>query len=232
MASLPTGGFKASMGSSTRNSVRLEITNWAEIMRELNKLDKTWVAELKKDFRRIAKEPQKAVQNAIPSRARAPLSGMKQVHFGRLAWSTTYAGGGPKPKHSKSVLVQLPPRKSRYRKINTYPIVRLQVGSPATVLADMAGAVNGIKGRRGLTPEYDYMYTINGQKIPGRRRHRVKPLNFIQAISNKGKGLQRRQSSRFVWPAVEKAMPKAVAEMDRVITNVNIKVSARLARNV
>jgi hypothetical protein len=220
------------MGSSTRNSVRLEITNWAEIMRELNKLDKTWVTELKKDFRRIAKEPQKAVQNAIPSRSRAPLSGMKQVHFGRLAWGTTYAGGGPKPKPAKSVLVQLPGRKTKYKKANTYPIVRLQVGSPATVLADMAGAVNGIKGRRGLTPEYDYMYTINGQKIPGRRRHRVKPLNFIQAISNKGKGLQRRQSSRFVWPAVEKAMPKAVAEMDRVITNVNIKISARLARNV
>jgi hypothetical protein len=220
------------MGSSTRNSVRLEITNWAEIMRELGKLDKTWVAELKKDFRRIAKEPQKAVQNAIPSRSRAPLSGMKQVHFGRLAWGTTYSGGGPKPKPAKSVLVQLPGRKSSYRKLNSYPIVRLQVGSPATVLADMAGAVNGIKGRRGLTPEYDYMYTINGQKIPGRRRHRVKPFNFIQAISNKGKGLQRRQSSRFVWPAVEKAMPKAVAEMDRVITNVNIKISARLARNV
>jgi hypothetical protein len=129
-------------------------------------------------------------------------------------------------------LIQLPARKAKYRKANQYAIVRLQIGSPATVLADMAGAVGGIKGRKGLTPSYDYMYTINGQKVPGKRRHRVVPGTFMRALSSSGKGMQRPFSSRFVWPSVEKAMPQAVREMDEVITEVNRRVSARLARNV
>ncbi len=200
-------------------------------MKELNKLDKTWVQGLRKDFRRIAKGPQKAVQQAIPSRSNPPLSQMRQVHFGRLAWGTTYGGFGGRPKPAKSVLIQMPGRKRRYRRLNEYPIVRLQIGSPGTVLTDMAGARNGIRGRKGLTPSYDYMYTINGVKTPGKRRHRVVPGAFIRALAKDGKGLQRpTEASRMVWPAMEKAMPKAVKEMDQVITKLNRKVSARLAR--
>ena len=232
---LLNAGISASFNSRAGlkdNVVRLEITNWANIMKELNKYDKTIVRELKSEFKRIAKGPQDAVKKAIPGRSKPPLSQMRQVHFGRLAWGTTYGGGGARPKPAKSVLVQVPTKKKNYRKLNEYPIVRLQIGSPATVLADMAGSRGGIKGRKGLTPEYDYMYTINGQKVPGKRKHRVVPGAFMKSLAKAGKGLQRPYSSRMVWPAVDKAMPKAVREMDSVITEVNRRVSARLARNV
>ncbi len=235
MDPLLNAGISASFntrGGLKDNVVRLEITNWHNIMKELFKYDKSIVQELRKDFKRIAKGPQTAVKKAIPGRGKPPLSQMRQVHFGRLAWGTTYGGFGTKPRPAKSVLIQLPTKKRRHRKLNEYPIVRLQISSPATVLADMAGARAGIKGRKGLTPPYDYMYTINGQKVRGKRQHTVVPGAFIRALSSSGKGMQRPFASRFVWPAVNKAMPQAVAEMDRTITDLNRKISGRLARKM
>ena len=230
MADFLNAQIKASYitgNSGARDSVRLEITNWNDILRALKDAPEDWLKDLRKDFRRIAKGPQTAVRKAIPSRAKPPLTNMRQVHFGRLAWGTTYGGGGARPKPAKSVLVQLPGRKAKYRQNKEYPIVRLQVGSPATVLTDMAGSVGGVKGRRGLTPEYDYMYTINGQKVPGKRRHFVTPGAFIRALNKSGKGMVRHKASRMVWPAVEKSMPLAVAQMDYTITNVNRKLNER-----
>jgi hypothetical protein len=205
--------------------VRLEISNWNEIMKVLNKLDKDYVKELRKDFRNIAKPVQASIRKAIPSKAKPPLSQMRQVHFGRLAWGSKF-GAGAKP--AKSVLIQTPSTRSKKaRRFDTYAIARLQVGSPATVLFDMAGRKNYQAGRRGNTPVYDYMYTINGNKVPGKRKHKVTPLAFAKGLSMASGKLQPR-ASRVIWPAAERALPQARAQIDAKITQVNLKVNALL----
>jgi len=205
--------------------VRLEISNWNEIMKVLNKLDKDYVKELRKDFKNIAKPVQTSIRKAIPSKAKPPLSQMRQVHFGRLAWGSRF-GKGSKP--AKSVLVQAPSTRSKKaRSFQTYSIARLQVGSPATVLFDMAGRKNYIAGRKGNTPLYDYMYTINGLKVPGKRKHKVTPLAFAKGLASATGSLQMR-ASRIIWPAAEKALPEARAKIDKKISEVNLKVNALL----
>lgn len=221
---------KATLGADrvSQGSVRLEITNWQEVMRTLIKLDKDYVRELRKDFKAIAKPVQQSIKKAIPSKAKPPLSQMRQVHFGRLAWGTTY---GNKPKPTKSVLIQLPnTRAKKYKGVDAIAITRLQVGSAAVVLTDMAGRKGYTKGRRGMTPEYDYMYTINGVKVPGKRKHRVVPLAFAKGLA-KAKYLQQRGASRFVWPSAMKALPDAQRKMDQKITEVNRKISMKLKDN-
>ena len=206
------------------SGVRLEITNWNEVMKVLVKLDKTYVSAMRKQFKQIARPVQQQVKSAIPGKGKPPLSGMTQVHFGRLAWGSTY-GKGAKP--AKSVLVQTPNTRKRAYKGKDIAIARLQVQSPATVLADMAGRRNNTKARKGLTPMYDYMYTINGNKVPGKRQHRVKPWNFVSKISG-GSGIKQTTASRFIWPAALKALPKARQEIDRVITSANLRVNQLL----
>lgn len=215
---------RTATGMNTAAGARLEITNWNEVMKQLRDLDKDYIKELRKDFRRIAKEPQRLVKAAIPGRSQLPLSGMRQVHFGRLAWGSRF-GAGAKP--SKSVLIQTPNTRSRRYKKTDAPIVRLLVQSPATVLTDMAGRRQGMKGRKGLTPEYDYMYTIGGKKVPGKRRHRVVPGAFLKGLSQ-AKRMSQPRASRMVWPAMEKALPAAQRAMDLTISQVNVKISLAL----
>lgn len=221
LAPIKSGQYGGAIGA------RLEITNWNDIMRTLVKLDKDYVKELRKDFRAIAKPVQVEIKRAIPSKAKPPLSGMRQVHFGRLAWGSNY-GAGAKP--SKSALIQTPNTRRKQYKGQDIAIARILVQSPATVLADMAGRRAGMKGRKGFTPEYDYMYTIGGQKVPGKRKHRVVPGAFLKGLS-KATGVQQRYASRFVWPAAEKALPAARKRMDAKISEVNIKISALLRSN-
>jgi hypothetical protein len=206
------------------SGVRLEITNWNEVMKVLVKLDKTYVKAMRADFRRIAKSVQDEVRKGIPNKSNPPLSGMKQVHFGRLAWGSSY-GKGAKP--AKSVLIQTPnTRKVKYRG-KDIAIARVQVLSPATVLADMAGRNGNARARKGLTPMYDYMYTINGNKVPGKRQHTVKPWNFVSKISG-GKGIRQNWASRFIWPSAMKALPQVRRDVDTVITAANVKVNQLL----
>ena len=208
-----------------RTGVRLEVTNWNEVLKTIGKLDREYVKQLRKDFKAIARPVQQSVKKNIPTKARPPLSGMRQVHFGRLAWGSRYGDGA---KQSRSVAVQTPSTRSRVaRRQETFSIARLQVLSPATVLFDMAGRKNYVKGRKGYTPEYDYMYTIGGQKVPGKRKHRVVPLAFAKGLGSASGRLQIR-ASRIVWPAAEKALPQARAAMEARITQVNIKVNALL----
>lgn len=207
------------------DGVRLEVTNWNEVMKVLVKLDKTYASAMRKEFKKIAKSVQEEVRKGIPNKSRPPLSGMKQVHFGRLAWGSDY-GKGAKP--AKSVLIQTPNTRKRSYRGKDIAIARVQVLSPATVLADMAGSRNNAKARKGLTPKYDYMYTLSGgRKVPGIRQHRVKPWNFVSKISG-GKGIKRNWASRFIWPSALKALPQVRRDVDTVITAANVRVNQLL----
>lgn len=225
----PSAGLKIQSGAfGSSNTVRLEITNWAEVMKTLRDMDTRYVTGLRKNFKRIAKGPQESVQRAIPGKSKPPLSNMRQVWFGRLAWGTTWGGGGPDPKPAKSVLIQLPnTRKKKYRDLERIPVVRLQIGSPGTVLFDMAYRRGGAKGRKGMTPEYDYIYRVGGLTYPGKRKHRVVPGAFLKGILKSG---QVPKASRIVWPAALKAMPKFTNDAKDVIYNINRLIQFELLR--
>lgn len=212
----------ATFGGS--QGTRLEITNWNEVMKVLVKLDKTYVKELRSDFKRVAKDVQYEIKRGIPSKSRPPLSQMKQVHFGRLAWGSNF-GKGAKP--AKSVIVQTPNTRARKYRGKDIAIARVQIGSPATVLTDMAYRRAGAKGRKGFTPMYDYMYTIKGNKVPGKRKHRVTPGAFLRGL-DKAKGMSQLGASRMIWPRAMKALPKTRNEIDRIVTEANMRVNMLL----
>lgn len=215
-----------SFGSA--NTVRLEITNYEETLKFLRNLDSQYISRLRKDFKKVGSEAAKVVRKRIPAKSNPPLTNMKQVYFGRLAWGTTWGGGAGKPRPAKSVLVQTPnTRKKKYRELERAPIVRLQVGSPGTVLYDMAYRRLGAKGRKGKTPIYDYMYTIGGQKVPGKRQHTVVPYAYSKGIAKSTGGAQ---ASRIVYPAVESAMPKITYSMQQIIFRVNQDIQRELDR--
>ena len=231
MATDPMLGFKVQSGTfGSANVIRLEITNLAEVLRILKNLDEDYIKSLRKNFKEVGKEAQTAVKRAIPDKNSPPMSGMRQVHFGRLAWGTTWGGGGGRPRPAKSVLIQTPSsRKKKYRELEKIPVVRLQIGSPGTVLFDMGGRAKYSKGRKGLTPVYDYMYTINGRKVPGKRQHRVVPFAFAKGTAKASSKLQM-TASRIVYPAAERAMPAVTRKMREVIYETNRKIQLELLR--
>lgn len=222
----PKVGFITQSGAfGSSNTVRLEITNFNEVMKIIRDIDSDWIGELRSEFKAVGRVAAQKVQKAIPSKNKPPLENMRQVYFGRLAWGTTWSAGAGKPRPAKSVLVQLPnTRKKKYRELERVPIVRLQIGSPGTVLFDMAYRKLGAKGRKGKTPIYDYMYTIGGQKVPGKRQHTVVPYAFAKGIA-KSDG---RQASRIVYPAVIKSMPEVTYRMKVVLFKANQKIQAAI----
>jgi len=201
---------------------QVEVTDIRRAERMLRDLDQQYIKEFRKDVKSIAKPIQNSIKTGITNtKLNPPLSGMKQVHFGRVAWGTDYAPSGPRPKPIKSALIQRVPERARRR--GTTSIVRVVLGSPGTVLADMAGSGGmrkSIEGR--VTRSYDYMYRSG----PGKRSHRVNGQGhaFVRNLNSEFG----RDASRFVWPAADKAAPKTVKELDRVIDKYNTVLNVKL----
>lgn len=205
---------------------KLIVTDLDKVINLLKDLDEDYYKEFRQEAKNIAKPVQGAIQKSLRryTRANPPLSGMRQVHFGRVAWGTDYAPAGyGKPKPYDSALIEVPrrlkPDKKGYR-----PIVRVVVGSPGTVLADMAGASNKFTRAYKVTKPYAYMYTIAGQKVPGERQHRI-TTQGLEMISNLGS-----RASRYVWKGAEKEIKSARKEMEKAISKLNKQVSAKIRR--
>jgi hypothetical protein len=197
----------------------LYITDYNDLVRELNRVQPTLVKQLQKDYKKIAKPVQTAVKNGISStpptsgihtkRPQSTRSGFYPVVVpGRLSWGANFQN---KSKSVKSVLIQTPsPAKakrsmSRY-KTNAFSIARLSVDNAAVVLADMAGKTGKFINSKPRTREYPY-----SRSKTGKRTHK---------INNQGRGMIRAlggKPSRFVWPSAEKALPRAKAESQIVL---------------
>jgi hypothetical protein len=211
-----------------KNEGSIEYTDFYYVMKELRELDNDYYKEFRRNAKEVAKDLQKSIQTGIRkagTRANPPLSGMKQVHFGRVAWGSSYSDGSIKAKPADSAIIQVPPaRKSN--KQGRRAIVRVVVGSPGTVMADMAGASNKFTQRYAVTRPYEYMYTIGGQKVPGIRQHRI-TTQGVEMIDNLSA-----RASRYVWKAADKALPETRKNLDKLITDVNKKLNRKFRRNV
>ena len=208
----------------------LYITDYRDIIAELNRVQPTLINQMKKEYRRIAKPVQVAVKSNIPKQPptsgrhrlkpdNAPRSGfIPRVVPGRLTWGANSENGG---KQVDAVAIQTPSEKKaartyRKNKTDAASIARLKVENAGVVLADMAGRSEKWINKRPRTRVYKYSRSKSGE-----RDHRInnQGRGMIRAL-NKGAG---GKASRFVWKAAEKALPKAERDAKQVL-NVAIQV--------
>ena len=212
------------------NRSGLYLTDYNDLIRELNRVQPTLVKQLQKDYKKIGKPVQTAVKGAIPTSP--PTSGIHRnkpsstrsgfypvVVPGRLTWGANYQN---KNKSVKSVLIQTPsPNKarrsmSRY-KATSFSIARLAVDNAGVVMADMAGKTNKYTNKYSITREYDY-----SRSPTGRRKHKINGQGraMIRALGGR--------ASRYVWPSAEKALPKARAESQIVLQRAYSIINKRM----
>jgi len=196
----------------------LYLTDYNDLIRELNRVQPTLVKQMQKDYRKIAKPVQIAIKNKIPSVA--PLSGfIPKTQPGRLTWGANYQN---KSKPVKSVLIQTPssrkaPRVFSKHKTDAFSVARLQVTNAAVVLADMAGRTRKDINKYSRTKPYDY-----SRSKTGKRTHKINNQGKIM-IDRLGK-----TASRYVYKGVESSLPKAKAESKIVLEKAFIIINRRL----
>jgi hypothetical protein len=208
----------------------LYLTDYNDLIRELNRVQPTIVKGLQKDYRKIAKPVQSAVKTGIP--VAPPTSGIHRktpqrtrsgfypvVQPGRVTWGSNYQN---KSKPVKSVLIETPspnkaPRTMKRFKTGSFAIARLRINNAAVVLADMAGATGKNVDKYPRTREYDY-----SRSKTGKRRHRINGQGraMIKALGGK--------ASRFTWPSAEKALPKAKGEVKVVLQKAYSIINRRM----
>jgi hypothetical protein len=208
----------------------LYLTDYNDLIRELNRVQPTLVKQLQKDYRKIGKPVQTAVKGAIPSspptsgihrnRPGSARSGFYPVAVpGRLTWGANFQN---KNKSVKSVLIQTPAASkakrvmSRY-KATSFSIARLAVDNAGVVMADMAGKTNKYTDKYSVTREYDY-----SRSKTGKRKHKINGQGraMIRALGGR--------ASRYVWPSAEKALPKAKAESQIVLQKAYSIINKRM----
>jgi hypothetical protein len=201
----------------------LYLTDYNDLIRELNRVQPTLIKQMKKDYRKIAKPVQLAVKQGIPSdpptsgihkkRPQSSPSGfIPRVKPGRVTWGANYQNKG---KRVDAVAIQTPSEKKAKRvysknKTDAASIARLKVENAGVVLADMAGRTGTDINKNSITREYDY-----SRSKTGTRRHRVnnQGRGMIKAL-DRGAGSG---ASRFAWPAAETALPKAERDSRQVL---------------
>lgn len=194
--------------------VTIVLSDYKRLIRELNKVEKGMVTELRANLREIAEGPRRRVQMSIPSQP--PISGMRRKlsPVGKT-WNTR--------RRARTVTVKLDsPKRAVGLGAKGGAIIKLIVSSPATIIADMAG--RGNVRRRGLTDWYVYpMSTGTSQNYRfGERRHTVTTQGdaMIAALGSK--------PSRYAYPAVERELPATTRKTADVVGHYTALVERRI----
>lgn len=191
-------GF-SSASRSTGEGAYLMISDWRELVRELGKVEKELQKQLKRRFREIAQPVRDEIKRSID--AQPPLSGMrKKVIPGRVTWGTG--------KPARSAVIRMPRSRPKGRNV---PITQIMVGSPATIIADMAGKSNRFTAKKVKTDKYKYSLSPEGF-----RTHRINPIGSRKFINNLDSRLNGK-ASRMVYPAAERKLDAARNEMQDAI---------------
>jgi hypothetical protein len=203
--------------TSTSERAVVELSDWRYLLKEISKLNKEIHKDMRKDFRRLAQDVQRGIRDEISNKP--PLSGMRKARIpGRVTW------GNGKP--ARSAIIRLP----RNAKSNYLPIAQVRVGSPATVIADMAGKSNAATNSKARTAFYDYTIYRDGAPIKVQRDHAITKLGSRKFIANLDASLGSR-ASRMVYPGAEKALPEAREEIQSLVTEVVDRVNRELRKS-
>jgi hypothetical protein len=213
------------------NRAGLYLTDYRDLIRELNMVQPSLVKQLQRDYKVIAKPVQKAVQTSIPinpptsgihkKRPQRTVSGFyPRVVPGRLTWGANTQNNG---KPVRSVKIETPSaaraaRAMRRAKTNVSSIARLRVDNAAVVMADMAGRSGKWINKRSRTSEYPYSRSATGY-----RRHKInnQGRGMIKALGSKG--------SRFIWPAADRSMPQVRIQTNQTLQKAYNSINRRMA---
>lgn len=186
-----------------------------ELQKKLKAIEPGLRTEFMREVKAIGKEPQRAIQNAIPSNP--PISGLAK---GRLKWGEVKKGR----QGAKSTTIQF--RTSMSGKSLTTSLLRIRVNSGATSVADMAGRSGRYVGAgyqgTGRSRPIRRRYADGGESVEFTRR--ATKANGRQFIENLNKGLSNRPS-RMAWKAVEKALPAISKDVQYVVDKWSIRAS-------
>lgn len=195
----------------------LVISDYNWLLKSLTQINKDLPKQLKRDYREAAKPVQSDIKKAIASNRLGRNNAMRgfrqRVVPGRLAW------GVGKPATSAIIRVPRP-----YSRRGSLAIASISVGSPATVLADMAGKSNRYTNRNQYTRVYAYSRAKSGQ-----RTHEITPIGSRKFISNLNKRFGTAgEASRVIYPAADKGTPGAQQEIanstDRAVALINREI--------
>lgn len=220
------------MTRDSLNAASMRITDYRDLMRALNKVEPGLSKKVRANARRVAEPLRREIKAGIPKTAplSKPLKGGGMVTpIGRLSW------GRGKPADS-AVFDTRAPRKMK----DKTSLIKIKVGSPATVMADMMGRsgrwinaksiATGTKSnsatyvtRDGRVIEgYRYTYHTKQGAVIGGRQHRIR---------NQGRGLIKAlgsQGSRWVWKSAERGLPAAKRAVSQVMQDAIVLVNESL----
>ena len=223
--------------TSGQGTITVKATDYKLVIKELNKIDKSLSAQLKKDYKRIAAPAQSSVKKEIQTIGRdGPFKGSKRksngkpangmLHGGRTGWGTNYgSAGGPLGDKKRypydSVLIEA---YTKAQKKGT-GIARLRVRSAATVITDLARSFQGAQKTRA------YPIRLFGGPVIMRQHmttwkgvaYFIRGLGAIRKNSMKGK-------SRNVYPGFDKAYPQIRREAELALEKTVRIVKANIDR--
>lgn len=196
------------------------ISDYRWVIKQLGDIDKEILKEFKRNQKQIAKPIQQGIRKNIP--LRAPLRGssarrngtqygMQKARIpGRLTW------GNIKPARSALIRATNP---KKFTKAPRTAIVKIDVVSPATVMADMAGKSMAYVNRNPRTKPYRYL-SRSGKEI--QRTHRIngQGLGMIRELN--------KQPSRFVYPGALSQLDKAASEMSELTEDALMTIKRKM----
>jgi hypothetical protein len=184
------------------------------LQRKLKAIEPSLRTEFLREVKSIGKEPQKAIQDAIPTTP--PLSGLAK---GRIKWGEAKGGKG-----AKSTTIRF--RTQAGGKSLTTTLLGIRVNSAATSIADMAGRSGRSVGagyrNSGYSRPMVRRYADGGQSVEFRRQATKKAGNAF--IRNLNSALGNR-ASRMAWKAVEKNLPQISKSVQFVVDKWAIRAS-------
>lgn len=214
------------MALISSNGSYMSVTDYRDLMRELNKIEPKLSAVVRKDIRRVASPLRDAVKAGIP--ATRPLSGMSN-RIGRLAWGRNL--------NARSVVIDTRAPKVKPGSI-VGSIVKLRASSAATVLADMAGRsgkyinarpyAKGTKANQMIVTKGKYKGQVG---YPYTYRDGVS--GRVHKINSQGRQMIDRlggKASRYAWPAAERGLPAAKMEVKRILEQAYDRINRDLRK--
>lgn len=165
-----------------------------ETLREISKMDKELMKQIRKDWRIIAKPAVKDAQDEMPDET--PLSRMAR---GRTAWVTR------RPDQKIKAYISLKRPRKKTSNVTDYPLATVEERDAAGIIFDMAGRKNPGGGRKSRRSNW------NGNQVTLEY-----PQTLIKNLkAEAGRGGYKKDASRAMWPGVEKSAPALAREIEQ-----------------
>ena len=206
--------------SGVDSAIKVYASDYRKFVRELNKIDRQHIKELRKRWREISEEAKGSVQAELKGEGAGPAGPMRGMrHGGRTGWGTNYGTtGGPVSNAKRKTYNNITTSALMRNKKGATGIARIVVRSAGTVMADLAQRHGG----RSTTRMYK-IREFGGPEIT--RSHEIQPRAVQEFLHNLGPVVKKskRNKSRNVYPGFDKALPKVSAKAkDALVETIRI----------